>query len=184
MITDPHSTRWHGAALTCRTLTLAMVILGLGRLTAVQPGTVTSWGENVMPLVDPGTRYAAIAAGGPHTLALTSNRTVVAWRSGRFGQSTVPVELTGVVAIAAGPYSSFAIVASPVPSPKLQATLSGTNLVLSWPASAQNFILQATTNLTLPGSWTGLTNVPVIVNEQNTVTDPVFGAQRFDGLKQ
>jgi hypothetical protein len=78
MITKPHSTRWLGTALTCRTLTLVVALLGLGHVTAMQPGTVTSWGENVMPLVQPGTRYAAIAAGGSHTLALRSNNTVLA----------------------------------------------------------------------------------------------------------
>jgi len=158
---------------------LAAVFLGSHPASAAQPGTVTSWGLNVTPLVDPGTRYAAIAAGGSHTLALASNGSVVAWGSNTgdggslpgCNQSTVPAGLSNVVAIAASGLYSMAVVALPVPSPTIQATLSGSDLTLSWPASAQTFTLQATTNLADPASWTTLTNVPVIVNEQNTVTD-------------
>jgi hypothetical protein len=338
---DP-SRGYPGTSLRClrfllfnslRVIVAAAALLASYRTTAAQSGTVTSWGSIVMPLVDPGTRYtaiaagdihslalksdgtvvawgrnndgqstvpgglstvAAIAAGGYHNLALKSNGTVVAWGDSFFGQSTVPVGLSGVVAIAAGSwhslalrsdgtvvawgaggpgqsgtehwgqstvpsdldstvaiaaggshslafrsdgtvvaggeehslalksdgtvvawgsnagpglvtnigqsivpaglsnvvaiaagdYYSMAVVALAVESPTLQATLSGKNFILSWPASAQSFSLQGTTNPADPSSWTTLTNVPVIVNEQNTVTDPVVGGQQFYRLKQ
>src|SRR5260370_28335875 len=66
------------------------------------PGTVISWGGQVIPYVQPGTRYLAIAAGGVHSLALKSDGTVVAWGDKVQGQSTVPAKLTGGVPIAAG----------------------------------------------------------------------------------
>jgi hypothetical protein len=68
--------------------------------------------------------------------------------------------------------------------PALQAHATGDNLLLSWPLSAQNYSLQTTTNLADPNSWVTLTNVPVIVNFQNTVTNPVFGGSQFYRLKQ
>src|SRR6185369_9279761 len=59
----------------------------------------------VIPNVAPGTRFIKIAAGFWYSLALKSDGTVVAWGDNFFGQSTVPGELNGVVAIAAGPQS-------------------------------------------------------------------------------
>ncbi len=68
--------------------------------------------------------------------------------------------------------------------PSLQAQVSGSNLMLSWPMSAQNFSLQTTTNLADPNSWTTLPNVPAIVNLQNAVTNPVSDGARFYRLKK
>jgi hypothetical protein len=63
--------------------------------------------------------------------------------------------------------------------PSLEAQASGGNLVLSWPLSAENFGLQTTTNLADPNSWVPLTNVPAIVDFQNTVTNPIAGGEGF-----
>ena len=68
--------------------------------------------------------------------------------------------------------------------PSLQMQEDGANLILTWPLSAQNFSLQTTTHLAAPNSWTTLTNVPAIVNLQNTVTNPVSNGMRFYRLKQ
>src|SRR5712664_4071975 len=73
------------------------------------PGTVRSWGQQVFPNVQPGTRYLAIAAGWKHSLALKSDGRVVAWGDNSSGQSTVPANLTGVIAIAAGGSHSLAL---------------------------------------------------------------------------
>jgi hypothetical protein len=69
-------------------------------------------------------------------------------------------------------------------APSLQAQVSGGNLIITWPMSAQNFSLQTTTNLADPNSWTTLTNVPAIVNLQNAITNPVTGGQGFYRLIQ
>jgi hypothetical protein len=72
-----------------------------------------------------------------------------------------------------------------IPSPpSLQAQMSGGNLMLSWPMSAQNFSLQTTTNLANPNSWTTLPNVPAIVNLQNAITNPASDGARFYRLKK
>jgi len=68
--------------------------------------------------------------------------------------------------------------------PSLQAQASGGNSILSWPLSAQNFSLQTTTNLADPNSWTTLTNIPAIVNLQNTVTNSIYGGAQFYRLKK
>src|SRR6266478_5125463 len=73
------------------------------------PGTVISWGKQVIPYVQPGIRYQAIAAGGYHSLALKSDGTVLAWGYDSFGESTVPPNLTGVIAIAGGDVHSLAL---------------------------------------------------------------------------
>jgi hypothetical protein len=68
-------------------------------------------------------------------------------------------------------------------APGLQAHVSGSSIVFSWAASAQNFSLQTTTNLTEAGSWAAVTNIPAILNQQNVVTDAMSGAKRFYRLK-
>ncbi len=67
-----------------------------------QPGHLVSWGAIVMPFVEPGTRFTAVAAGSEHSLALKSDGTVIAWGRNRSGEATVPEGLSNVVAIAAG----------------------------------------------------------------------------------
>jgi probable HAF family extracellular repeat protein len=69
-------------------------------------------------------------------------------------------------------------------APALQAQVSGSSFVLSWPASAQNFSLQTTTNLVDPNSWMTVTDTPAVVNLQCLVTNQISGAARFYRLKK
>jgi hypothetical protein len=64
-------------------------------------------------------------------------------------------------------------------APSLQIQMSDNHAILMWPESADGFSLQTTTNLTDPNSWMTLTNVPVVVNSRNTITNPVSRATRF-----
>jgi hypothetical protein len=68
--------------------------------------------------------------------------------------------------------------------PSLQAQMSGGNLMLSWPLSAADYVLQTSTNLTDTNSWTAVPIVPAIVNLQNAVTNPVSDGARFYRLKK
>jgi pimeloyl-ACP methyl ester carboxylesterase len=71
-----------------------------------------------------------------------------------------------------------------IAAPALQAQIFGSSFVLSWPASAQNFSLQTTTNLADPNSWTAVADTPAIVNLQCLVTNQISGAARFYRLRK
>ena len=58
------------------------------------------------------------------------------------------------------------------------------NVILTWPTNAAGFTLQSTTNLVSPAVWTTDSPAPVVVNGQNTVTNPISGTQQFFRLSQ
>jgi pimeloyl-ACP methyl ester carboxylesterase len=68
--------------------------------------------------------------------------------------------------------------------PSLQIQLAGTNVVLTWPLSGAGYVLQSANQLTPTISWATVTNVPVIVNFQYTVTNQISDAARFYRLSQ
>jgi uncharacterized repeat protein (TIGR03803 family) len=68
--------------------------------------------------------------------------------------------------------------------PQLTITRSGPNVILTWPTAAIGFTLQYTTNLASLTGWTTVSPGPVIVEGQNTVTNPISGTQQFYRLTQ
>jgi uncharacterized repeat protein (TIGR03803 family) len=69
-------------------------------------------------------------------------------------------------------------------APQLSTTLSGPNVILSWPTNYPGFdysgyILQTTTNLDSSTIWITNLLAPLVVNGQYTVTNPASGPQRF-----
>jgi hypothetical protein len=69
------------------------------------------------------------------------------------------------------------------PPPNLSLTRSGANVVLAWPATALGFTLQSATNLT-SGVWTAVSNAPVIINGQYSITNALAGTNKFYRLKK
>jgi uncharacterized repeat protein (TIGR03803 family) len=67
--------------------------------------------------------------------------------------------------------------------PRLEIVGSGAQVILTWPSSVIGFALQSTTNLNSP-AWTNVSTAPVVVNGQNTVTNPISGIQQFFRLSQ
>ena len=63
-------------------------------------------------------------------------------------------------------------------TPVLTITRASENVILTWSANATGYTLQSTTNLATP-HWITTTPSPVAVSGQNTVTDPIAGAQMF-----
>jgi hypothetical protein len=114
-------------------------------------------------------------------LALKSDGTVVGWGANDWYQATPPARLTNVVAIAAGGDHSLALVAQP---PSLHAQASGMNLVLSWPVWAAGYTLEASGTVGGTNSWNGVTNTPVAVDSENTVTDALSGRSQFYRLRK
>jgi uncharacterized repeat protein (TIGR03803 family) len=70
------------------------------------------------------------------------------------------------------------------PPPQLTIIPSGANVILTWPTNATGFTLQSTTNLVSPAVWATGVPGPVVVNGQNTVTNPIAGTQMFYRLSQ
>jgi uncharacterized repeat protein (TIGR03803 family) len=77
-----------------------------------------------------------------------------------------------------GTIFSLSLPASLLPPPQLAITIAGTNVILTWPTNAAGFTLESTTNL-LPAAWSTNLPAPVVINGQNTVTNPVSGTHRF-----
>jgi uncharacterized repeat protein (TIGR03803 family) len=71
----------------------------------------------------------------------------------------------------------------PPPPPQLTIIRSTSNIILTWPTNYSDFNLLSTTNLASP-VW--ITNFPgpVVVNGQNTVTNPISGTKQFYRLSQ
>ena len=70
------------------------------------------------------------------------------------------------------------------PTPQLTIIPSGANVVLTWPTNATGFTLQSTMNLGSSAVWSTNSPAPVVVNGQNTVTNPITGTQQFFRLSQ
>jgi uncharacterized repeat protein (TIGR03803 family) len=81
-------------------------------------------------------------------------------------------------------YGTLFSISLPVPQPQL--TISGTigSVVLTWPTNAVGFTLESSTNLGSPASWTAVSAMPIVINGQNTVTNPISGGQQFYRLSQ
>src|SRR5439155_14564433 len=78
----------------------------------------------------------------------------------------------------------FSLSLGSVSAPQLRVTLSGPNLILTWPTDATGFTLQSTTNLVSPAVWTTVSPAPVVLDGQNAVTNLISGAQQFYRLSQ
>ena len=77
----------------------------------------------------------------------------------------------------------FSLSLESVGVPQLTIIPSGANVILTWATNATGFILQFTTNLVSPIDWSTNSPAPVVVNGQNTVTNPASGGQTFFRLK-
>jgi hypothetical protein len=64
-------------------------------------------------------------------------------------------------------------------SPMMSVALTNHQVLLSWPASANTYHLETTTNLVSSTNWSTVTNTPVPVNGTNTVTLPVSNSRSF-----
>lgn len=69
------------------------------------------------------------------------------------------------------------------PPPSLAINKSGTDVIVSWPAAETGYNLEATTSLTLP-NWSAVSETPVQVGDQMTVTLPASSAPKYLRLKK
>jgi hypothetical protein len=80
---------------------------------------------------------------------------------------------------AAGPDS----LEPPASAPKITATVSGKNLVISWPDTA-GFVLQSSPNVGTGATWTAVSTAPTTANGVSTVTVPIGTGTAFYQLKK
>src|SRR6266404_2523922 len=88
--------------LRTRTLATAAVLLAAVKTGAAQIGSVTAWGVEVMPLVDPGARFVGMAGGYWHSMAIQSGGTLIVWGLNLYGECNLPGGLAAVAAVAGG----------------------------------------------------------------------------------
>lgn len=87
------------------------------------------------------------------------------------------------VAVKAASECALMLVCSDAPTQDVQLTVTkeGTNFVLSWPASASNYVLESSSCLT--AGWTAVTASPETNDQTLRVTVPLAGPQQFFRLK-
>jgi hypothetical protein len=83
-----------------------------------------------------------------------------------------------VVTNEAGARASANATLSVTALPALAYSRTGTNFILSWPANATGFVLQATAAL-FPPQWTNATPAPVTVGTNKVVNNNLTGAEKF-----
>lgn len=86
-------------------------------------------------------------------------------------------------------YNGYGTVFSLSFAPQLTINTSGAYVILSWPTNVAGFdytgfTWQSTTNLGSSAAWTANLPAPVVVNGQNTVTNPISGAGQFYRLSR
>jgi hypothetical protein len=67
---------------------------------------------------------------------------------------------------------------------KLDGTADGSQVRISWPTSPVLLTLQTVTNLSSPGAWLAVTNLPSVIGGRNWVTNPVTGTSQFYRLRE
>jgi uncharacterized repeat protein (TIGR03803 family) len=63
--------------------------------------------------------------------------------------------------------------------PQLTIIPDGAKVILTWPTNAVGFTLESATNLASPIFWNTNSPPSVVINGQNTVTNPISGAHQF-----
>jgi hypothetical protein len=78
--------------------------------------------------------------------------------------------------------NTFTVAVAPLP--RLSAGTTGDGLVISWPESLTNCVLESALNLSPGTLWKPVTNLPGSVAGEISVTIPRAGSQQFFRLRQ
>jgi len=66
----------------------------------------------------------------------------------------------------------------------LNVQRAGSNIVLSWSTNTPGFTLVSTPQLGVGAVWSPVSPSPVVVNDQNVVTNSIIGTQQYYRLQQ
>lgn len=69
-------------------------------------------------------------------------------------------------------------------APRLMAEVVGTELLVSWPATIEGYVLESSPGLTQAHEWSTVTNPPVLLGLRTVVTNSISGEARFYRLKK
>ena len=138
---------------------------------------------NGLPPGTPVTNTMMLAPDQGATIELTAQ--FVGYQPGRFYTVLLQWDPNGDGNLAPLASATLVDVIPPDGTIFLNATLSGTNIVLSWPVPATGFILEETAELRGTNTvWNPVTNAPVHVGPNKTVTLPISRRNDFYRLKQ
>ena len=124
-----------------------------------------------------------IAVPEPNGLAISGNFLFVAGGGGRIGEYTIAGATNNPSLFTVPSSYPFGIVVLPdtglsLPT-TLAASLTATNVMLSWPTNAFAYQLQ-TSPILAPAVWTVVTNTPIVTNGDYDITlDPIYSSQFF-----
>ena len=143
---------------------------------AIPAGVYVEWVQYGRGSCDIGDDWILWSLGNLNTnVSATMNVTATAMENGTWTSLITVADSDG----AASASGSQVIQIGPVISPVLSVALTNHQVLLSWTALATTYHLETTTNLVLTSGWSTVTNTPLPVNGQNTVTLPVSNARSF-----
>jgi uncharacterized repeat protein (TIGR01451 family) len=178
---------------------------------ATLDGTIVNTASAISSVTDPTTNnnssISVTVNANPNApilhITLLSSKVVLSWSTNAVGfalesETAIAVPsawtaVTNVPVIIGNQYfvtntatgdSKFYRLAIPQPPPTLSAAAVDGNVVVSWPANATGFILQAKPTLATASAWSPITNTPVTVGNRSYVTNPSSGISGFYQLKK
>jgi hypothetical protein len=151
------------------------ISLPVGAEVPIQLATRYSDGQVIVRHVTPGEVTAISSA---TNVVSTTNST--AWRLLSPGMATITVNYLGQTA------TNQLTVFAPIPSdaPSLSALAQTGQIILRWPATATDYVLESALTLAAGGVWQTVTNAPVVVGQDRVVTNTTTGSQRYYRLRQ
>jgi hypothetical protein len=153
------------------------------------PGNSSGWGNEVSgnSIMWVNSSGTALAPGASATFTFVSSSSPSAITASPSGESVAYVGgidfSEGAAGDSTAAFSPTLAYGPPVlavtVNPGGSATRAPNSLILAWPTNNAGFILQSATILLPLTIWTTVSNAPVVVNGQYTVTNITSGAQQF-----
>jgi len=167
-------------------------VIGVGAYKSLLFGTLTLTSSDPNPYDSPSFVAKYDAAGNLLWAKLLDSTNAMIYASGTvdltgslslIGEAvgTNSLDLDGV-AVNAPTNSTDFFFAAKIPGPSVNVQLMGTQVVISWPTNAARLNLESSLNPS-GGAWSPVTNAPVVVADQYSVTNGATSGSRFYRLR-